>query len=115
MNIEDLREYCLSKKGVEESLPFGEGTLVFKVGSKMFMLLSLDEKPVRFNVKCDPLRAIELRAIYTCVSPGYHMNKTHWNTIVCDGSVTKKIISAWIDESYELVFNALPQKIRSQI
>jgi predicted DNA-binding protein (MmcQ/YjbR family) len=87
MNIETLREYCLSKAGVEETLPFGPDTLVFKVNGKLFLLAGLDEEPLSFNVKCDPDKAIELREEYTCVLPGYHMNKKHWNTIVVDGSI----------------------------
>jgi predicted DNA-binding protein (MmcQ/YjbR family) len=103
MNIENLREYCLSKPGVEETLPFGPDTLVYKVADKMFLLTSLDEERLSFNVKCDPDRAIELREQYTCVQPGYHMNKKHWNTIIVDGSVSSKQLKEWIDHSYDLV------------
>jgi predicted DNA-binding protein (MmcQ/YjbR family) len=76
MNIESLREYCLSKPRSEETLPFGPDTLVFKVDGKMFLLVGLDEEQLSFNVKCDPVKAIQLREEYTCVLPGYHMNKT---------------------------------------
>ena len=103
MNIETLREYCLSKPGVEETLPFGPDTLVFKVNGKLFLLAGLDEEPLSFNVKCDPDKAVELREEYTCVLPGYHMNKKHWNTIVVDGSVSTKQLREWIDWSYDLV------------
>jgi predicted DNA-binding protein (MmcQ/YjbR family) len=103
MNIETLREYCLSKPGVEESLPFGPDTLVFKVTGKIFLLASLDSERLQFNVKCDPEKAIELREEFSCVIPGYHMNKKHWNTILVDGSVPAKKIKEWIDHSYELV------------
>jgi predicted DNA-binding protein (MmcQ/YjbR family) len=103
MNIESLREYCLSKPGVEESLPFGPGTLVFKVGGKIFLLTGLDNDELRFNVKCDPEKALELREEYPCVLPGYHMNKKHWNTIVVDGSVSSRQLKEWIDHSYDLV------------
>jgi predicted DNA-binding protein (MmcQ/YjbR family) len=103
MNLEDLREYCLSKPGTEESMPFGPDTLVFKVNGKAYLLLPLDEEGLRFNVKCDPDKAQELRAEYTCVLPGYHMNKKHWNTIVVDGSVPRSLLRAWIDHSYALV------------
>ncbi|MBL7708072.1 MAG: MmcQ/YjbR family DNA-binding protein [Chitinophagaceae bacterium] len=103
MNIESLREYCLSKPGVEETLPFGPDTLVFKVNNKVFLLTGLDEAELRFNVKCDPDKAIELREEFSCVLPGYHMNKKHWNTIVVDGSVSTKQLKEWIDHSYELV------------
>lgn len=110
MNIEQLQEYCLSKKFVEETLPFGPDTLVFKVMGKVFLLCGLESHPLQFNVKCDPDMAIELREEYPCVQPGYHMNKKHWNTIVIDGSVPVKKIREWIDHSYELVVDSLPKK-----
>jgi predicted DNA-binding protein (MmcQ/YjbR family) len=103
MNIETLREYCLSKPGAEESLPFGPDTLVFKVKGKIFLLVGLDQEILSFNVKCDPDLAVELRETYAAVKPGYHMNKKHWNTIVVDGSVTTVVLKEWIDLSYKLV------------
>lgn len=112
MNVEEIREYCLSKKNVEESFPFDETTLVFKVSGKMFLLLSLDSNPVSFNVKCEPTKALELRSLYSFVLPGYHMNKQHWNTIICHQSVSKTLLNTWIDDSYSLVYNSLPKKLR---
>jgi predicted DNA-binding protein (MmcQ/YjbR family) len=109
MNIEELREYCVSKKGVEECFPFDETTLVFKVGGKMFLLADIDSKPLSFNVKCDPEKAISLREKYECVQPGFHMNKTHWNTVECDGTVNQKTLREWIDHSYELIVKSLPK------
>src|ERR1700741_758311 len=106
MNIESLREYCLSKPGAEETLPFGPDTLVFKVGGKAFLLVGLDSEDLRFNVKCDPDKAIELREEHSCVLPGYHMNKKHWNTIVIDNTLNKKQLKELIDHSYELVSKA---------
>ncbi len=103
MNIETIREYCLSKPGVEESLPFGPDTLVYKVKGKIFLLIGLDSEDLSFNVKCDPDKALELREEFPCVLPGYHMNKKHWNTIVVDGSVSAKQLKEWIDHSYALV------------
>src|SRR5436190_4314547 len=103
MNIESLREYCLSKPGAEETMPFGPDTLVFKVNGKIFLLDGMDDEPLSFNVKCDPDKAIELREQFACVLPGYHMNKKHWNTIIVDGSVPSKQIKEWIDDSYSLV------------
>jgi predicted DNA-binding protein (MmcQ/YjbR family) len=103
MNIETLREYCLLKEEVEESLPFGPDTLVFKVKGKIFLLAGMDNQPLQFNVKCEPERAIEIREQHSCVQPGYHMNKKHWNTIIVDGSVPIKTIKEWIDWSYDLV------------
>jgi predicted DNA-binding protein (MmcQ/YjbR family) len=103
MNLEELRTYCLSKPGTEETLPFGPDTLVFKVRGKVYLLVGMDEEVLRFNVKCDPDRAEELRAEFASVLPGYHMNKKHWNTIVVDGSVPRSLIREWIDDSYALV------------
>ncbi len=103
MNIQALRDYCLSKSGAEESLPFGPDTLVFKAGGKIFLLTGLDSEKLSFNVKCDPDKAVELREEFPCVIPGYHMNKKHWNTVVVDGTVTDKQLIEWIDCSYELV------------
>jgi predicted DNA-binding protein (MmcQ/YjbR family) len=114
MNIETLREYCLSKEGVEETLPFGPDTLVYKVCGKIFLLTGLDETELSFNVKCDPEKAIELREEYACVLPGYHMNKQHWNTVLADGSVSTKQLKEWIDHSYELVKSSLPKKLRDK-
>jgi predicted DNA-binding protein (MmcQ/YjbR family) len=110
MNIESLREYSLSKPGVEETLPFGPNTLVYKVNGKVFLLTGLDDEQLSFNVKCDPELAIELREEYACVQPGYHMNKKHWNTIIVDGTVSNKQLKEWIDHSYDLIEKSLPQK-----
>jgi predicted DNA-binding protein (MmcQ/YjbR family) len=102
MNIEILREYCISKKNVTESLPFGDDTLVFKTEGRIFALVNL-EGDLSINLKCDPARAIELRERYLSVTPGYHMNKKHWNTIYVDGTVPDKEIFSWVDHSYSLV------------
>jgi predicted DNA-binding protein (MmcQ/YjbR family) len=110
MNLQQLREYCLAKPGVEETTPFGPDTLVFKVAGKMFLLTGFESSPLQFNVKCDPEKAIELRERYTCVQPGYHMNKKHWNTIIVDGSVSIKLVKEWIDDSYALVVEGLSKK-----
>lgn len=102
MNIEILREYCISKDNVTESFPFGDDTLVFKAKGKIFVLANL-EGDLSINLKCDPALALELRERYDSVTPGYHMNKKHWNTILVDGSVPDKEILAWVDHSYNLV------------
>jgi predicted DNA-binding protein (MmcQ/YjbR family) len=114
MDAEIIREYCLAKKGVTEGFPFDEVTLVFKVGGKMFALVSLDGD-LAINLKCDPELAIELREQYACVEPGFHMAKSHWNTIQVDGSVSDKLIREWIDHSYELVKSSLPRKTRESL
>lgn len=103
MNIEEIREHAISKPDVEEGFPFGEEVLVFKVKGKIFLLMSLDNDPLQFNVKCDPAGAIELREEYECVIPGYHMNKKHWNTVIIDGTLSRKQLKEMIDHSYSLV------------
>ena len=103
MTIDVIREYCLSKDDVEETLPFGPDVIVFKVKGKIFLLLPLDTESLQFNVKCDPDKAIELREQYACVIPGYHMNKKHWNTIIPDHTITLRLLKEWIDDSYKLV------------
>ena len=115
MNIESLVEYCLTKKGSSDELPFGPDILVMKVGGKAFLLCGLDNRPLQFNVKCDPELAIELRERYPCVKPGYHMNKKHWNTVLVDGSVDEKTVLSWIDHSYEQVVKGLPKKQRDEL
>jgi predicted DNA-binding protein (MmcQ/YjbR family) len=103
MNIETIREYILHKPSVTEGFPFGEDTLVFKVKEKIFFLAGLDSSPLQFNVKCDPEKAIELRAEYPSVQPGFHMSKSHWNTVIVDGSVRDEVLLSWVEDSYELV------------
>lgn len=110
MNIEEIREYALSKPDVEEGFPFGDTTLVFKTKGKIFLLLSLDATPASFNVKCDPDKALELRETYDCIQPGYHMNKKHWNTVTVDGSLDKKLLQEQINHSYTLVSGAGKKK-----
>jgi len=107
MNIEQLREYCLTLPDVSEHFPFDETTLVFKVNGKMFALTDL-EGPLSVNLKCNPEKALELREQYPSVKPGYHMNKVHWNTVEIDGSISDKLIIEWIDHSYKLI--AKPRK-----
>ena len=109
--IEELREYCLSKKFVSESFPFDESTLVFKVHNKMFALFSLEKDPLRINLKCDPEKAIELREEYWQVIPGYHSNKKHWNTVIID-QLTLSQVCEWIEHSYNLVREKLPKKLK---
>jgi len=107
MNMEKFREYCLSRSGVTEELPFDNQTLVYKVMGKIFALTTLDGEVFSFNLKCDPEKAIDLRERFSCVKPGYHMNKRHWNTVVVDGTVPRAELYQWIDHSYELVVSKL--------
>ena len=115
MDAETLREYCLKKKFVTEGFPFGEDTLVFKVAGKIFLLVSLNANPLQFNAKCDPEKAIEWREEYNSIQPGYHMNKKHWNTVTIDGSVSTALLKKLIDDSYNLIVQSLPKKIKDSL
>lgn len=113
MNIEILRTYCLSKAGVEETLPFDEDTLVYKVMGKAFAFMSISE-PDRIALKCDPERALELRETYDSILPGYHLNKKHWNTIIYEG-ISKTLCFSLIDHSYDLVVEKLTKKLKEEL
>lgn len=118
MNIVTVYEYCNTLKGVTEDFPFDEDTLVFKVGGKMFALLSLkrwEEGTGTINLKCDPEKAEELRTNYIEIIPGYHMNKKHWNTVDCQGVLEPRFIRELIQHSYDLVYNGLAKKIKDTI
>jgi predicted DNA-binding protein (MmcQ/YjbR family) len=118
MNIQAFYEYCLSKKGVTEHFPFDEDTLVFKVGGKMFALSSLsqwEKGEASVNLKCDPEKALELRAEYQAIQPGFHMSKVHWNTVAVDGDVPARLFRELIDHSYELVFKSLTKKLQAEV
>jgi len=116
MKADGIREYCLKKKGrITEGFPFGEGVLVFKVNAKVFLLLLLDTHPLTMNLKCDPALAIELRERYESVRPGYHMNKTHWNTIVLDGTIPQQEIRQMIDHSYEQIVLGMKKSERQKL
>lgn len=112
MDIETFRLYCLSKKGVDESFPFGEDTLVFKVMGKMFALTGLNSEEFTVNLKCDPDRALELRETYDAVKPGWHMNKHHWNTVHFESDLDDNFLRELVDHSYDLVVQSLRKKDR---
>ena len=115
MNIEELREYCMSKKGVTEEFPFDENTLVFKVLGKMFALSGLERTPPQVNLKCDPEWSVELREEYDgLIYGGYHMNKRLWNTIEFT-NLPGDFMRRLIDHSYELVVAKMPKKLREQL
>lgn len=113
MNLDAIREYALKKRGVTEGQPFGDDTLVYKVIYKIFMLMSI-EVPVQLNLKCDPEHAIELRERYESVIPGYHMNKTHWNTVILDNTIPSKEILKMVNDSYDLIVEAFPKKKKEE-
>jgi len=114
LNIEGFRSYCLGKKGVTEEFPFDQNTLVFKVMGKMFALTDLDNFE-SINLKCDPERAAELREEFPAVTPGYHMNKKHWNTVLMDESISDKLLKTWIDDSYSLVAASLSKQLQLEL
>lgn len=115
MELDHLREYCVAKKGVEETFPFDETTLVFKVMGKMFGATGIDD-PVSVNLKCDPERALELRAQHPDdVLPGYHMNKKHWNTVMMHGMLSNGEIEKMIDHSYDLVVKSLKKSLKDEL
>ncbi len=114
METEEIRKYCLFKKGVTEGFPFDNETLVFKVGGKMFLLISLEKQPVTFSAKADPEWSEELRENYVQITGAYHMNKTHWNSVTCEG-LKKDLILEMIDHSYAIVFRSLTKKMQQEI
>lgn len=114
MDLESYRQYCLSLPGVTEGFPFGDDTLVFKVGEKIFALADADLF-ASVNLKCDPELAIDLRERYAAVVPGYHMNKQHWNTVYIDGSIGPALLQEWTLHSYALVRKSLPKKVQASL
>ena len=114
MLAEEIREYCLAKKGVTEGFPFNETTLVFKVGDKMFLLMDLESQPLKFSAKADPEWSEDLREQYHQITGAYHMNKTHWNTVYFEG-LPESVLSMMVDESYRSVLSKLPKKIQKEL
>lgn len=114
MNVEDLREYCITKRGATESFPFDSETLVIKVMGKMFALIPLERAP-SIALKCDPTRAIELREEWEEITAAYHMNKTHWNTVRTDGRLSGNLLRELIDHSYDLVVASLKKSEREAL
>src|SRR3954451_23383909 len=108
MDAAELRRWCLAQPGAIEDFPFGPEHSVFKVGGKMFALSSLDRTPLEVSVKCEPELAVDLRDSYDAIRPGYHLNKRHWNTITLDDSLPDHLVRDLIEDSYDLVANALP-------
>ncbi|MEN5307613.1 MmcQ/YjbR family DNA-binding protein [Chryseobacterium cucumeris] len=114
MDANDILDYCLAKKGVTESFPFDNETLVMKVDTKMFLLMGLERQPLAINVKTDPEWSVELREQYPQITGAYHMNKTHWNSVAVDG-LKRDLIFKLIDQSYELVFKSLTKKAQNEV
>ena len=115
MHLDELREYCLTKPGVTEELPFGPDTLVFKVMGKMFGACGLDEPEPRVNLKGEPDHNLELRDRYEGVIPGWHMNKKHWNTVYLEKDLSPELVHELIDQSYRLVVSKLTKKLKAEL
>lgn len=115
MNLEELREYCISLKGVTEHFPFDDVSLVLKVQGKMFALIPLDNPETQIALKCDPEKAIALREQYDCITPAYHFNKKHWNSVRIDPAISTKMLRELILHSYDLVVAGLPQKLKQEL
>jgi len=112
MNYKQMDRYIMNKKGVTFDYPFDEKVCVYRISEKMFALTS-EEKPIRVNLKCDPIYALELRTIYEGVTAGYHMNKKHWNTVIVeDSDVDEETVRELIDHSYDLVYKKLTKRQR---
>ena len=115
MNVEELREYCLSLKGTTECFPFDEVTLVFKVQGKMFALIPLENPATNICLKCDPDRAIALREEYSAITSAYHFNKTHWNSVFIDPMISRDLLCELIQHSYSLVVAGLTKKLKEEL
>jgi predicted DNA-binding protein (MmcQ/YjbR family) len=114
MFLDEFREYCLSKKGASEGTPFGPETLVLKVMNKIFAITGIDNYEF-INLKCEPEYAAELREREVGIKPAWHMNKTHWNSVMVDGSVSDNLIKELIDHSYVLIVKSLPKKLKEEL
>jgi predicted DNA-binding protein (MmcQ/YjbR family) len=110
-----LRRACLELPGAGEDFPFGEGVSVFKVRGKMFALSRLAARPLTVSLKCEPELAEQLRATYSAVQPGYHLNKRHWNTVEIDGSLPDRLLLDLIEDSYDLVVAGLPKRVQAEL
>ena len=115
MIVADVIDYCLSKKSVEQTTPFGPEVLVYKVMGKMFALTDPDKYPCFVNLKCDPDRALELRDQHEAIRPGYHMSKKHWNSVYLDETLAGDLVRELIDHSYELVVKGLKKSDREKL
>jgi predicted DNA-binding protein (MmcQ/YjbR family) len=115
MNLPELQSYLLAKAGTTAETPFGPDVLVYKVRNKVYALVAWNAKPLTISLKCRPAHALALRAEYSAVRPGYHLNKEHWNTVTLDGSISLAMIEAMIDESYSLVVRGLSKRVQEQL
>ncbi len=115
MDADALRALCLGFPGAEETYPFSPENSVFKVSGKIFAIARLDQAPPRISLKCEPELAVHLRADHAAITPGYHLNKRHWNTVVVDGTVPGQMLRDMVEDSYDLVVSALPARVRQDL
>lgn len=115
MELKTVTSWLLAKKGATEETPFGPDALVYKVMGKMFALVAWEEDPLAISLKCEPGQALFLRDLYPAVRPGYHMNKTHWNTVTLDGTIPEDEVRGMIDDSYDLVVKSLTRALREEL
>jgi predicted DNA-binding protein (MmcQ/YjbR family) len=115
MTRDDVLDLCAGFAGAVEDYPFGDGVAVYRVDGRMFALVALEGTPGSVSLKCDPGLAIEWRARYPAVTPGYHLNKRHWNTVELDGSVDDGELQEMIDHSYDLIVGSLSRKVRERL
>jgi predicted DNA-binding protein (MmcQ/YjbR family) len=115
MTPQELKDACLSFAGAREEFPFDETNSVFKVVGKIFAISRLGGSPLRVSLKCEPELAVQLRTTYPAITPGYHLNKRHWNTVVLDGSVPDRLVLDMIEDSYDLVVAGLPKREQEKL
>jgi predicted DNA-binding protein (MmcQ/YjbR family) len=111
----DLRALCMDFAGAEETYPFSPGVSVFKVRGKIFAIARLDAEPVDISLKCEPELAQQLRVDWEAITPGYHLDKRHWNTVVMNGSVPEQLVRDMVEDSYDLVVSALPKRVQEEL
>jgi predicted DNA-binding protein (MmcQ/YjbR family) len=112
----ELRKLCLGFPGAYEDFPFGPGHSVFKVEGKLFAISDLQASPLKVSVKCEPELAEQLRGSYPdAVAPGYHLNKRHWNTVLCDGPLPDEMLRDMVEDSYDLIVAAMPRAVRQRL
>jgi predicted DNA-binding protein (MmcQ/YjbR family) len=111
-----LRKLCLSFPGAYEDFPFGPSTSVFKVEKKLFAISALEASPLKVSLKCEPELAEQLRASYAdAIAPGYHLNKRHWNTVLCDGTLHDEMVRDMVEDSYDLIVAAMPRAVQERL
>ncbi|HEY5111470.1 MAG TPA: MmcQ/YjbR family DNA-binding protein [Acidimicrobiales bacterium] len=115
MKVDKVASFLLSFPETSEEQPFGPHVDVYKVAGKMFAILSPDQTPPALSLKCEPILALELREEFEAITPGYHLNKTHWNTVILNGSVPDGEIKAMISHSYEQVVTGMPKSVRQRL